>query len=283
MRLPEPLDDRVITEGRLYHELNASLCRTIKSKDFLPLDRLEQLVTRDAVREALKAHFPGILSSQLDFCTDYICRRRMVQTHPPRHVKYASRQRLFTILAMCAKLDRLGFFIEAQISDHDLPFIRPRESPGELCSKYDTSKAISCSNGWTYPELNAFDHTQWQVISPYFSKPSKTSGEKATHYQLHPMDILPFIDDNNEGLEQKVVPGGQSQVFKIKIHPAHHNFDLPAVRDARYLKMDSLLIHLSRTGKAILRSRGSGQPIRRSLTKKPTLSRGLASVLIPAS
>jgi hypothetical protein len=69
---------------------------------------------------------------------------------------------------------------------------------------------------WKPKYRENFDRVQWWMISPVF--------EEGEHYYLDEKAVLPFVplDANEESLGTQ--QGGYSEVYPVRIHPAHHKF-----------------------------------------------------------
>src|SRR5262249_50799144 len=117
-------------------------------------------------------------------------------------------------------------FIEAGIRDSDLPFLLI--SGGGTCRLHrkgpdGTPQPISIFQNlkkWPVFLQEAFDTYQWQLLAPYFPFSTK---EKPKVFQLALDDrvVFPYIEDDESGAARS--DGGFSDVWRVKIHPAHHN------------------------------------------------------------
>lgn len=69
--------------------------------------------------------------------------------------------------------------------------------------------------------MDAFEKLQWRVISPNFSDAAKQ--KDADFLDLEDQTVLPYIE-SWQNKKQDHYKGGNSEVWKVKIHDAHHNF-----------------------------------------------------------
>lgn len=192
--------------------------------NFLPIDALERIVTKDSVREELANVTPVIPPEQLDKLTDQIWEVTQVRSPLPSKTssKKTTRRKIFAILALMKKVSQIVEFVKEDLYDSDLPFkipenphkgLRQLERKGEDGNLY----SIQLSAKWEIHELEYFDNFQWQFLAPYFQL-STEKVPKILHYNLENRTIMPFIEDH----EVKHT-GGYGDVWKVKIHPAHHN------------------------------------------------------------
>jgi hypothetical protein len=121
------------------------------------------------------------------------------------------------------QVDQILHFIKENLYDSDLPFLLsegPRKGARQLKRKDNDGNLheIYLFAQWKTYELEAFDTFQWQLVAPYFHLSTQLEA-KILHYSLENHVILPFIED-----DEIRHSGGYGDVWRIKIHPAHHNF-----------------------------------------------------------
>ncbi|KAI6762335.1 hypothetical protein HG531_002888 [Fusarium graminearum] len=117
--------------------------------------------------------------------------------------------------------------MENKITDHDLPLIKvPGEKKGrhELRRKFQPHRPLECLHKWSPFLIDSFEGCQWMMMSPFFSWEDKRA---VRTYYLADQTILPFIEDSSRDVDMEDdedFQGGHGSIFKVKIHPAHHNF-----------------------------------------------------------
>ena len=145
--------------------------------------------------------------------------------HPDLMGNHEQRGKSFRkVFATLLLIDRPGTirkFIDEGVCDADLP-LRKLEAPGKnaktfsLCRKGAPGVSLSCFEGWKRTTLVQFERYQWKLLAPFFSRGEE---DKAKHYNFQDEVILPFT-------YQKHIHGGvHGEVFKVQIHPEHHDFN----------------------------------------------------------
>jgi hypothetical protein len=187
---------------------------------FLPLDQLDKIVTADRVkRELQKCNI--VPPRELDYYTGQIW--GITKSPNP-----TSRRKIFAILVLIQKVASILDFIKHGLYDKHLPFILT-EGPGPGHSQLSRKRnggAIEpipfCQdpNVWPTYLLECFQNYQWQLLAPYFELSAK-SQPKVLHYNLEANSILPFTEVDKENTSAH--RGGFGDVWRVKIHPAHHN------------------------------------------------------------
>lgn len=190
-----------------------------EGKYFLPIDALEKIVTKKRIRQELVSLSPESLPEQLDSLTAQIWE---VPSLSKTSSKKTTRRKLFAILALMQKLDQIVEFIKEGLYDSDLPFILStgtRKGLRQLDRKGEDgeSESIRLFAKWKIIELECFNNCQWELLAPYFHLSTKRD-PKILHYNLENETIMPFIED-----DEIKHAGGYGDVWKVKIHPAHHN------------------------------------------------------------
>jgi hypothetical protein len=207
-----------------------------ENKYFMPADVFEQLITVNSVQVELE---------------------KTITTFPPgwSSLRYAekivkSAPRLFSILVLLRKGGFICDFLEENLDDTHLPFIRDdithKGGKFKLRSKLHPDQPIKCMARWRQQRINDFAREQWCMDAIIFKK-----GDKIPHYKFEKNHVLPFIkDDERTGL---VKWGAYSSVWEIAIHPAHQflheKSDSPKVRkinESSIILWQSLTTHLFR-------------------------------------
>jgi len=160
---------------------------------FIPGNMLAKIVTPEAIRCELR------LASEtheldLDQIVDQI---------------FSCRCRLFAILVLIERAEKIYGFIQQNVSDSDLPF-----RLGRTPSSYVKPPGFE---SWPIYMVDTFIAHQWRFLAPCFELVGG-SNHRVRHYSLEGRIPLPFVEDDRE-----IIQGGFSQVRRIKIHPAHHN------------------------------------------------------------
>ncbi|POS77788.1 protein kinase [Diaporthe helianthi] len=207
--LPAATDlDKVLTEGdlswtmmgpedgpgqSLRDKINNALVRGHDGCLFMPEDTLRTVLSQHAVHTELISQFPHLPAQDVQKMATSIT---------------ASRQglrllRVFGLLVLLGKVESITVFLA---KDHlTLPLVDFTDP---------------CLNNWTQTDIEALERTQWRFISPVFTNVTKQQDD---YVDLGEKTILPFIE-SWENKKQNHYKGGNSEVWKVKIHDAHHNF-----------------------------------------------------------
>jgi hypothetical protein len=217
---PGKLEDRSAKEEDLGLAIRASfqVSAEKEKKDFLPLDALKNILTANRVRRELKK-LGVIPPEKLDQFTEDIW-----NVASPSPGTKTTRRKILAILALIKKVEKIVDFIQENLYDSDLPFAlsngtRPGLRQLDRRGKDGKLEAIKLFDTWEVHELELFEYNQWHLLAPYFHL-STRDDPKVRHYILDKRIILPFTEDN----EVKHEGGGYSDVWKVVIHPAHHNY-----------------------------------------------------------
>jgi hypothetical protein len=128
------------------------------------------------------------------------------------------------ILAILLLIERPGTirkFIEEGLCDANLPLIKVPDAKKikafSLCRKSGaTHCSLKCLRGWKRQTLVQFEQWQWTMLAPFLYRGEK---DKVMHYTLPGEVILPFT------YREHICSGAHGDIFKVKIHPEHHNFN----------------------------------------------------------
>lgn len=187
---------------------------TRDSRPFLPIDALKKTISRSNVRRALR-NIGAFNEADINNYTSAVCDTAIVGKE-----QNTARQRLFAILVIIDGVKLLPSFISEGIHDIHLPFdIRSGDfNPGlERHLFYQSSEGAKAlfegSRNWKILEIVQFFEKQWLVLSPVFDM---REGRPSFHL-LEPHAILPFVE---------VSEGDNNNLWRIKIHPAHHNYSV---------------------------------------------------------
>lgn len=185
---------------------------------FVPVDAFETLVTRSSIRTELGRIYGSALDEKrLDYYVNRI---------------YPKSRKIFAIVVYgssgsCNK--DICNFIDDDITDSLLPFSRGCSAHDKrvfnLCTREHQncpkSDHISCGIRAllerTQINRAEFDRDQWLVQAPVFFRSAPL---EIPHLNLERNVVLPFIEDH-EGNPTLVRTGGYSDVWGVRIHPAH--------------------------------------------------------------
>lgn len=171
--------------------------------DFLiPRNALEDLITVPHVVADIQARNPDIEEAEATEYAREVCRNA---------------KRLYATLAYTKKGADIKGLLKEGVTDDDLPFVRKPNGKTKFALSRKNGGAIKTLDSWTPKHLRKFDQHQWWMSAPVF----KLSEEL---YELDDKTILPFVSFKPpEGVESKK-QGGYSEVYPVRIHPAHHEF-----------------------------------------------------------
>lgn len=208
-------------EARIREELIATDGPGGRSK-FLPMDRLERVLTRASIEKQLKQ---CMLTVDLTKTVDAVW--KMVETSSGK----TSRRRIFAILCLFKMACQITSFIDEGIYDDSLPFIfndgTPWKVSRNLADKTTQDIVLFLERHiWETHLLELFNQYQGQFLAPYFI--FSYDDQKVLNYDVQDAVVLPFVQDKmvvetDDALANIVREGGYSFVRKVKIHPAHCN------------------------------------------------------------
>ena len=223
----EDSEDQLKELENLGESIRAALIRVPQAgerKKFLPNDALDRIITRKKVRQELSRHM--VPPKELDTLTDKVW--EITTPLPSKSLgKETTRRKIFAILGLMDKVKDIIDFIQDGLHDNDLPF-ELLDGPRPLLRLYGKGKdgntdRIPLFDKWRAHELESFNNYQWELIAPYFQLITETN-RKVLHYNLQNRVILPFIEDvEGAGRAGGRAEGGFGDVWRVKIHPAHHN------------------------------------------------------------
>jgi hypothetical protein len=141
-------------------------------------------------------------------------------------------RKIFVILVLIEKTPAIIKFLDKGVNDSDLPLekVERKHERGayDLRLSRNPNKRLKCfSKQWNQLHIRNFEEFQWTTLSPFFGK----GGHKQVkHYPLQDQVILPFIEvetrkDRISTYRALEFEGGFGRVFKVDIHPDHHNFE----------------------------------------------------------
>ncbi|KAI3319258.1 kinase-like domain-containing protein [Xylariaceae sp. AK1471] len=227
--LARDLDQPIAEDSNLAHVLELAMASALPNdaQTFLPLGNLEAICREEAVRREFLAIY-GKESPDVDRYTNYVC-----GIHDGTRHNEDTSLKIFAILVLIDRLNKINDFVHAEIKDRHLPFRKPsREARGgtfTLVKRTTLNRSepepTSCFNGWNPVEKRKFYDNQWRLLSPYFDR--ALDGTVGL-YQLDEQSIMPWIGIGEEKRGTFVpteLHGGYAKVTQVTIHPDHHAFE----------------------------------------------------------
>lgn len=210
----------IVDDTRLYHQLRPALEHELcTDQKFVPRRTLEKLVTQESVEREL---------SRIVYLPTKVLRRTWrrsvdVRIELPRKEEGAQHdqaseatatvppdvacyQKIFAILLFMDEVKRIWCFVDARLSDADLPL-----TPGDEGILRLRRKCLRKSS-----HIDKFLKCQWWVLAPFFGG----SDETVPHCEASKDHMLPFTYWEDTGRE-----GGFGRVYRAIVHPEHHEFD----------------------------------------------------------
>lgn len=177
----------------LKDKINNALVRGDGGRLFVPDDAFKVILSQQAVHAELIASFPDLPAQEV----------QKMATSITAAGQDLSLLRVFGVLVLLDKVDRIVDFL---VQDGPTLPLLEFTSP--------------CFSGWAKTDIAAFEKMQWRFFSPVFSDMAKQEDD---YVDLEDKAILPYIE-SWENQKQNHYNGGNSEVWKVKIHDAHHNF-----------------------------------------------------------
>lgn len=168
---------------------------------FLPDDQFKSLVTAKSIEVELDRAFAGTFLGASNKVVSQVIFKRC--------------PKLFTILVLIERTTCIQDFIDEDIDDKHLPF---RRDGLKFFSRSRTDLQVACTVRWKSKFIMAFSQFQWSLYAPIFTRDTTIP-----HYCFDDNEIMPLIF-NASGDPTQIRRGGFSEVFEVKIHPAHERF-----------------------------------------------------------
>ena len=169
---------------------------------FVPRSVLQDLITVSAVASDIQARFPDVDEIQATLVAERVC---------------AYARQLYAILAYVRKAEDITLLLEEGITDEDLPLFRKPNAHSVFALYRNDGNTIKTCETWRANHLEKFDRIQWWMIAPVFRLNEDL-------YRLDDKTVLPFIPLGHSSNELEHKQGGYSEVYPVRIHPAHHEF-----------------------------------------------------------
>jgi hypothetical protein len=128
-------------------------------------------------------------------------------------------RKIFAILLLIDEPGAIRKFIDEGVCDADLP-LKKYETTGKHAKTFSFCRwgapgvSLKCFERWKGTSLAQFERYQWKLLAPWFSR-----GEEARHYIFQDEVILPFT------YKKHAHNGAHGEVFQVRIHPEHHDFN----------------------------------------------------------
>jgi serine/threonine protein kinase len=200
-------EEDIQSERTLRHDLYDARIEWPRNKfsGFIAVEDLRRLITVDSI------------SAELARCNADFGNHERGQKFIEKISQVA--WKLFAILVYVEQSHRIIDFLDENIDDTDLPFVRSDENSTsgnfKLCSKKSPRQPIKCMLLWNQRLVNEFGRDQWCMLAPIFEYT-----DEIEHYELDVNCVLPWIEDF-ERSGRAINEGGYSTVWKVAIHPAH--------------------------------------------------------------
>lgn len=207
----------------LRERLNSALVRGDGDRLFVPDDALNSVLSHQSVSTELRRHFPVMPTEELHQLAGEIT---MNESHGG--IPSTGLLRTFAALVLSDKANSIIEFSQEGLSDMALPLTKVGTANAlaggvkfELRRKDALHVQLRCFGGWSQSDVDTFEKLQWRVLIPSFSDVAKETD--VDFLDLADQTVLPYV----ESWENKKVDhykGGNSEVWKVKIHDAHHKF-----------------------------------------------------------
>lgn len=186
------------------------------TEGYLPAGYLENIVCLETVRQELDSELEDDDPDDLDDLAHVICNQDREKP---------SYRQVFAVLCLIDKVRSIRRFLDpvTGVCDEDLPLQKvDSDENGNIDLRKRTAPEIplKCFLKWRHNALRSFDDWQWTLNVPILSR---VSGIEAQYRKFDDRVILPLVSESNP--DESGGSGGFSEVFKIQIHPRHHDFN----------------------------------------------------------
>lgn len=136
-------------------------------------------------------------------------------------------RKIFTLLVLTYNLLDIQLFIDDNVADADLPLRKvPHEGSNtfQLARRGDVNRPpqpLRCFDKWCPLAICIFEEWQWTMLAPFLDLGKQ---KNARHFIFPDQILLPFTEDSRYGADATAIQGGFGTIFKVNIHPEHHNF-----------------------------------------------------------
>jgi hypothetical protein len=172
-------------------------------KWFIPIDKLEPLLTLEAIK------------AELSLC----CAPRERIPSGAGEI-FEKSKKLFAVLLLIEMAASIFDFLDEGILDEHLPLGRcDIDQTNHIClENYDEGHpycGCKAMQRWNDEKRKKFAGSQWIVLAPVFQR---STSNDIPHFDFSFNTIMPFIDDHEKDADKS---GGYGEVWKVKIHPKH--------------------------------------------------------------
>lgn len=224
---------------KLQDQFYEALVKPYEEKNgYFPRALLSSLVTVECVLEELTNKLRE--THPVSLIREYA--RRICEESPQlsddedhRPPKIKSFKKIFVILVLIEKIPSVSKFLDEDVNDLDLPLAKASKTGNgarfDLRRSRALDQSLECFEGWNQTHVTYFEVWQWSTVAPFFHKGTR---KEVQHFFLQNSVMLPFKTDSrrDDNMDTRTeIEGGFGCVFKVELHPDHHNFDLPKVRD----------------------------------------------------
>lgn len=220
----------------LQDELFSALIPTYQERrGFFAKDQISKILTEDRVRNELTRQFEDSLSeATIVQHAKTICHGAITQNQHSGCGGQPETKTFIKVLAILIIIEKTKSIIkllEDDVNDSDLPLIKvPRPNDEKLFDLRSSRKpnvVLKCfQRKWNQLNIRNFEEWQWTTLPVDFGRPTEYGEIK--HLQLEEQRVLPFVEDSREQKpnfsRRTELEGGFASVFKVVIHPQHHNF-----------------------------------------------------------
>jgi hypothetical protein len=207
-----------------------------EKKGFFPKDVIASLVDDECVIEQIRWDFKDKLDDNT--ILKYAHKICGVVSDDNDGERPALFKKIFVILVLSEKTSTIPKFLAEEVTDDDLPLVKvPRpETPWifGLGRRGKPNMPLECFRQWSSCAIRRFEEWQWTTLAPFFARSER---KNVKHWILQDQVILPFTADSRreaDGYDRLEFEGGSSQVFKVEIHPQHHDFHDSHVRRPKF-------------------------------------------------
>jgi hypothetical protein len=199
-----------------------------EKKGFFPEKTLTNLMDQASISEQLKQHPVNLSPEVIETWSRRIC---------GLGEEKLSFKKVFTLLVLIDKVTDIPLFLDELVSDDKLPLQKvPRQEQNIFDLAFSTNtldrtaSPLQCFQGWRPAVVRSFEEWQWPTLAPFFPR---VQYREVPHFNFEDERPLPFTKDSRFGKasaqEKTEFEGGFSSVFKVQIHPEHH--DLHDIHD----------------------------------------------------
>lgn len=157
-------------------------------------------------------NFPTVLKDIQARTTEY----EDAETNNHAKNACARAQKLYATLAYIKKGGDICQLLAEGVTDDDLPFVRKHDERSRFSLYRKNGSPIKTLETWKDKYLENFDRIQWWMNAAVFQ-----SGE---YHELGENVVLPFVHFDADDETTTAKRGGYSEVYPVRIHPAHHDF-----------------------------------------------------------